>query len=204
MTLVTFLTYLLALFLASATPGPAMLAVISTGIGRGVAPALACGLGIALSDLLLVSVVLAGLAVIAQTFGWIFFVIKYAGAAYLIYLGYRMWRAASHVQADVSRESGGCGRSLLLGAAIAFGNPKAILFHASLMPLILDIGSLDASGVIIVLAAVFGVNIVTMGSYAVLAGMSSRWLRTPRAVRAVNRLGGSAMIGTGVLIATKS
>ncbi|WP_280137726.1 LysE family transporter [Ensifer sp. Root278] len=60
MTLAVISTYALALFLAAVTPGPAMFAVISTSISRGVGPALACGFGIALSDMVLVSVALAG------------------------------------------------------------------------------------------------------------------------------------------------
>lgn len=203
MTLVAFVTYVLALFLASATPGPAMLAVISTGISRGVRPALACGVGVALSDMVLVSVVLAGLSVIAQTFGWLFLAMKYAGATYLIFLGWRMWRAASPLRADSAAGETGIARSLMLGVAIGFGNPKAILFHASLMPLILDIGSLNALGIASVLAAVFSVNVATMGGYAILSSASSRWFRSPKAVRAVNRVGGGAMIGTGMLIAAR-
>ncbi|WP_245296079.1 LysE family transporter [Sinorhizobium sp. Sb3] len=56
MTLAVISTCALALFLAAVTPGPAMFAVISTSISRGVGPALACGFGIALSDMVLVSV----------------------------------------------------------------------------------------------------------------------------------------------------
>ncbi|OCO99076.1 MULTISPECIES: LysE family translocator [unclassified Ensifer] len=204
MSLAVFFAYMLALFLAAVTPGPAMFAVISTSISRGVGPALACGLGIALSDMVLVSVALAGLTVIAQTFGWLFLAIKYAGAAYLIFLGYRMWRAAATVAAEATSGERGWIRSLALGAAIGFGNPKAILFHASLMPLILDLDSLDQFGIATVLAVVFAVNIVTMGGYALLSAASSRWFRTTRAMRALNRVAGSTMIATGVVIAARS
>ncbi|HEV7320690.1 MAG TPA: LysE family translocator [Ensifer sp.] len=198
------IAYMLALFLAAATPGPAMFAVISTSISRGLGPALACGLGVALSDVVLVSVALAGLTVIAQTFGWLFMVIKYAGAAYLVFLGYRMWRAAATVDAEAASGERGWMRSLALGAAIGFGNPKAILFHASLMPLILDLDSLDRFDIATVLAVVFAVNVVTMGGYALLSSASSRWFRTTRAVRALNRVAGGAMIATGVVIAARS
>lgn len=204
MTLAVISTYALALFLAAVTPGPAMFAVISTSISRGVGPALACGFGIALSDMVLVSVALAGLTVIAQTFGWLFLAIKYAGAGYLIFLGYRMWRAAATVEAEVASGERRWMRSLALGAAIGFGNPKAILFHASLMPLILDLESLDRFGIGTVLAVVFAVNVVTMGGYALLSAASSRWFRTTRAVRALNRVAGSAMIATGLAIAARS
>ena len=76
----------------------------------------------------LVSVVLVGLTVVAQTFGWLFFVLKYAGAVYLVVLGYRMWRAAGKSAGAVPSPERGLSRQFVVGAAVAFGNPKALLF----------------------------------------------------------------------------
>jgi threonine/homoserine/homoserine lactone efflux protein len=160
-------------------------------------------LGIALSDVALVSVVLAGLSVIAQTFGSFFFVIRYAGAVYLIVLGYQMWRTDGHAKGQMPAADTNLARQVVLGAAIGFGNPKAILFHASLMPLILDITQLDMFGITALLTTVLVVNIISMGSYAVLSGASSRWFRTPGSTRIINRLAGGTMIGTGVLIVAR-
>ncbi|MBP0651722.1 LysE family transporter, partial [Mycobacterium tuberculosis] len=78
------LAYALALFVAAVTPGPAMFAVISSGVGRGTPSALAFALGVAIGDTALVSLALVGLTVVAQTFGWLFVAIKYGGALYLI------------------------------------------------------------------------------------------------------------------------
>lgn len=198
-----FVAYCLALLLAVATPGPAMFAVITTGVSRGTFSALVVGLGVALSDVVLVGVALAGLVAIAQSFSWLFTVIKYAGAGYLIFLGYRMWRAGSRFEAGATVQPVGAARQLGLGAAIAFGNPKAILFHASLMPLILDVGTLGAFDIAVIMMAVFAVNGLTMGTYAVLAGASSRWFRSATAMRVLNRTAGGAMIGTGVFVAAR-
>ncbi|AJD46084.1 LysE family translocator [Rhizobium sp. SEMIA 4085] len=203
MSVTALIAYCLALLLAVATPGPAMFAVITTGVSRGTFSALTVGLGIALSDVVLVNIALAGLVAIAQSFSWLFTAMKYAGAGYLIFLGYRMWRAASGFEAPEGVQPASATRQLGLGAAIALGNPKAILFHASLMPLILNVGSLSAFDVAIIMMVVFGVNTLTMGTYAVLAGASSRWFRSAGAIRALNRTAGGAMIGTGVLIAAR-
>jgi threonine/homoserine/homoserine lactone efflux protein len=94
-------------------------------------------------------------------------------------------------------------RQLGLGAATAFGNPKAILFHASLMPLILNVSALNTFDIAIVMMVVFGINSLTMGTYAVLAGASSGRFRSAGAMRALNRTAGGAMIGTGVFIAAR-
>ncbi len=90
MTLAAFLAYCTAVTIAAATPGPAMFAVISTGIARGFAPAFLTGVGVALADAVLVILALLGLVALVQAFEWLFLVLKYAGAAYLVWLGIRM------------------------------------------------------------------------------------------------------------------
>ncbi|MCB8822069.1 LysE family translocator [Microvirga rosea] len=203
MTTTALIAYVAALFLAAATPGPAMFAVISTGLTRGARSGVAVGLGSAAGDMALVSLALVGLAALAAAFGWVFAVVKYAGAAYLIWIGIKMWRKAAEALQDAPARPGGRFRSAVLGAAIAFGNPKAILFHASLMPLLLDISALRASDIAVVLAAVCFVNVATMSFYAALAGRASQWFRTPARMRWVGRVAGGAMVGTGALIATR-
>jgi threonine/homoserine/homoserine lactone efflux protein len=203
MTATAMIAYAAALLVAVATPGPAMFGVISTGLARGVSTAVAVGLGIALGDILLVSVALLGLGTIAATFGWVFTTVKFAGAAYLIWIGIKMWRSTPELTNLKPTQSRHPLRNVGLGAAMALGNPKAILFHASLMPLLLDLGALTILDAGVVLGIVFMVNTVTMGVYGLLSGQASSWLRTPGRVRWMNRIAGSAMIGTGALIASR-
>ncbi|RJT36158.1 LysE family translocator [Mesorhizobium waimense] len=203
MTLTAFLAYCAAITLAAATPGPAMFAVITSGVSRGFVRAFMAGVGIAAGDAVLVILALLGLVALAQTFEWVFLALKYAGAAYLVFLGIRMWRSAA-VQTDgPTAAQPRLSRSFFLGASIALGNPKAILFHASIMPLILDLDTMTFADGVLVIAVVISVNIVTMGVYAALAGRASGWFRTPNRMRLMNRFAGSAMIGTGALIAAR-
>lgn len=204
MTASLLIAYALALMLACATPGPAMFAVLSTGLSRGLTAALGFVLGIALGDIVLVSIALAGLVAIAQSFTWIFSLIKFAGAGYLIYLGYRVWKSAGNMQELLKPEPVNAIRQIAVGAAVGIGNPKAILFHASLMPLILNVTALTPTDIAIVLAVVFSINVTVMGIYVSLASASASWLRSARALRILNRTAGGAMIGTGVLIAARS
>ncbi|MBP0575625.1 hypothetical protein J8J27_33395, partial [Mycobacterium tuberculosis] len=78
-------------------------------------------------------------------------------------------------------------RQVLAGVAVACGNPKALLFHASLMPLILDIRHLTAVDLAAVLLIVPAVNLAAMGGYAVLSGAAARWFRSTAATRLLNR-----------------
>ncbi|TPK99258.1 LysE family translocator [Mesorhizobium sp. B2-4-12] len=203
MTPTAFLAYCAAITLAAATPGPAMFAVITNGVSRGFRRAFMAGVGVAAGDAVLVTLALLGLVALAQTFEWVFLLLKYAGAAYLIYLGIRMWRAAAAQPDKPQATEARLSRSFLLGASIALGNPKAILFHASIMPLILNLDTMTFFDGLLVVAVVISVNVVTMGIYAALAGRASGWFTTPRRMRLMNRFAGSAMIGTGALIAAR-
>jgi threonine/homoserine/homoserine lactone efflux protein len=204
MTVTAFLAYCAAITLAAATPGPAMFAVITNGISRGFVRAFMAGVGVAAGDAVLVTLTLAGLVALAQTFEWIFLLLKYAGAAYLIFLGVRIWRAAVAAQSDGSHQTPvRLSRSFFLGASIALGNPKAMLFHASIMPLILNLDAMTFADGLLVVLVVISVNIVVMGLYAAMAGRAAGWFRTPKRIRLMHRLAGGAMIGTGALIAAR-
>lgn len=203
MTTTAAVAYAVALFIAAATPGPAMLAVLSTGIVKGSRPALFMGAGVAIGDVILVSLAMIGLAAAAAAFGWLFGFVKYAGAAWLVWLGIRMWRAPVQPLDEAEAREHRLSRQFWLGGAIALGNPKAILFHASLMPLLMDVTRLTLADALVIVAIVAAVNLVIMSGYALLAGRAARWLRTPARIRAVNRVAGGTMVGAGALIATR-
>ncbi len=204
MSVTVFVAYAIAVFIAAVTPGPTVFALISSGVSRGTQNALAFAVGIAVADVVMVSLVLVGLTVVAQTFGWLFVVLKYAGAVYLVVLGYHLWRTAGRPVGTLPEVQRRLTRQFLVGVAIALGNPKALLFHISLTPLLLDIHAMRPLDYLTVVAIVLTVDLVTMGGYAVLSGTARRWLRTTRAVRLMNRAAGSVMIGSGVLIATRA
>ncbi|BCH32705.1 lysine transporter LysE [Mesorhizobium sp. L-8-10] len=201
MTLAAFLAYCAAITLAAATPGPAMFAVISTGLSRGFMPAVLAGAGVALADAILVVLALLGLVALVQAFEWILLVLKYAGAAYLVWLGVKMWRAPA--AAEGKPAGGSRARPFVLGASIGLSNPKAILFHASIMPLILDLDVLTITDGMVVIAVVIGANAVVMGIYAGLSTGAARLFGTERRMRMVNRISGGAMISAGALIASR-
>ena len=196
----SLIAYAVALILAVATPGPAMIAVISKGVAQGTRPALVAASGVAVADVLLGSLALAGLVAILALFGWVMIVIKFAGR--------HLSRSGS-----ASRCGGPCRKSARLrtrarsdfgaGLAVALGNPKAILFHASLMPLIIDLRLLDWSSAATILLIIFTVNLTVMSGYALLAGRGGRWLRTPARLKWMNCAAGGSMVGAGIAIAAR-
>jgi threonine/homoserine/homoserine lactone efflux protein len=192
-----------ALLLAVATPGPAMFTVIGTGLSRGPRPAAAIGLGIAVGDVLLVAAALLGLAALIDSAEWMLSVIQYGGALYLLYTGIRLWRSIPVTASREAMAGQGLFGSSAPGLAVALSNPKAMLFHASLMPLLLNVRRVSWADAGIIFIIVAAVNLLAMGGYALLAGRASHWFRSSARVRRLNRICGGAIAATAILIACR-
>ena len=126
-------------FVVSATPGPNMLLVMSHGARFGLRAAVMTMAGCMTALLCMMSISAAGLGALLHSFPAVFDALRYLGAAYLAYLGYKLWRsgvsgqaeAADHQQEAISRSGGSCYRQ---GLAVAASNPKAIVFSAAFFP----------------------------------------------------------------------
>lgn len=200
MTAASLLAYALALVLAVATPGPAMIALIARSAARGAPSGVQMALGIAVADMILGSLALLGLAALLASYAWMLAVLKYAGAFYLLWLGIRMWRSpTAHGVADSPTSGGSTGT----GLAVGLSNPKAMLFHASLMPLIIDLRLLDWPSAAAILSIIFLANFSVMSVYAVTAGAGGRRIRSSSRLKWMNRLASGAMLGAGAAIATR-
>src|SRR4051812_34078846 len=96
-----------ALLIAAASPGPGIAAIVARVLGRGLDGTIAFTTGMAIGDVVWLTFAIVGLAALAQAFHEVFLVVKYAGAAYLLYLAYKLWTApakAHEVVAESSRE----------------------------------------------------------------------------------------------------
>ena len=183
-------------------PGPAVTAVVARVLARGPRGSVAYVAGVAAGALVWFSVAAAGLAALAATFAPIFVVIRYAGAAWLLYLAWKLWTApprALTVSGDIDE-----GRGLFLaGLALNLGNPKAIVFFLALLPSVVELGELtplafaELAGVIVtVVAGVFS-------TYVLLAARLHRLFASPRALRLVNRGSSVAVAGAAVAVAAR-
>jgi threonine/homoserine/homoserine lactone efflux protein len=192
------------LLLAAASPGPGVAALVARVVGRGARGAGAFAAGLILGDLVWLAVAILGLAVVAQTFHEVFLVIKYAGAGYLAYLAYRMWTAPIRprdVAGDTRRD--GYVRLFFAGLAVTLGNPKVVAFYLALLPTLIDLprvglfGYVELAGIsVVILTAVFG-------AYVLAAARARTLFCSPRAMRLLNRAGGTMMAGAAVAVAAK-
>jgi threonine/homoserine/homoserine lactone efflux protein len=192
------------LLVAAASPGPGIAALVARVIGRGIEGAGAFAAGLILGDLVWLAVATLGLAVVAQAFHEIFLVIKYAGAAYLVYLAYRMWTAPvlpRDIAADRHRD--GRARLFLGGLALTLGNPKVVAFYLALLPNLIDLARVGLFGYVELASICVVVLTLVFGVYAVAAARARTLFRSPRAMRLLNRAGGTMMAGAAVAVATK-
>lgn len=197
--------FALALTLAVASPGPGVVSVIASSIGRGFAVGAATTLGIVCGDLCFFAFAIFGLALVAQTMGELFLVVKFAGAAYLIYLGIKLWRApVAAIGVDVPKPTRrSLGRDVLAGLGLTLGNPKTIAFYVGLMPSFVDLDHLQLRD----MAALAVIDVLVVGGvlllYAAFAARARLSFTRPSRLRALNRTAGTAMIGAGVAVAAR-
>lgn len=196
--------YCSALLLAAASPGPGIAAIVARVLGRGMAGAVAFTAGVAIGDVVWLTLAVAGLALLAQTFHLLFLVVKWAGIAYLLYLAWQMWRqpvVAHEVKANTTSE-----RPLSLffgGLAVTMGNPKVMVFYLALLPTLVDLAGLTIVAYLQLVAATLAVLTVVFGGYLLLAARARRLFTSPRSMRAVHRTSACAMAGAAAWVATR-
>lgn len=203
MTLHTALSFFLALFIFGITPGPGVFAVLGRALASGAGACVGLSLGMVVSDMLYLLFACLGLAAIASQWGEVFTVIRWAGAAYLIYLGVRLWRAPVVTGAPVAISRRDQAAGFVQGFLISASNPKVILFYMAFLPTFMDLTALDALDVILALGLSLVALMLALMSIALGAARARRLLSTPRAAQRLNRGAGSIMIGAGVFLATR-
>ena len=188
-----------------AIPGPTVLLVISYALGHERRTAFATVAGVALGDFTAMTASMLGLGALLATSATVFTVLKWVGAAYLVYLGFKLWRApiaepggeGGIVDAPAEKPLRIFGHAYLVTAL----NPKSIIFFVAFLPQFLDPSGSVALQLAVFEATFLVLAIANASAYALLAGMARSQIRKPGVQRIVNRTGGSLMIGAGVLAA---
>jgi threonine/homoserine/homoserine lactone efflux protein len=190
--LLVFATAYLAVLIL---PGPGVTALIARVLARGLDGVPAFIAGFVTGALVWFAIAATGLALLAETFASVFIAVRYAGAAYLLYLAWKLWTASAQPLSAGETVPGHRSRLFLTGMAINLGNPKVMVFFLALLPavvrldLLQPLGFTELAGVIVVIAS--GV----LSAYAIVAARARKLFTTPRAVRLLNR-------GTGTVMAT--
>lgn len=195
-----YLAYCITAWVALTIPGPTVLLVISYAINGGRRTGFSTVPGVILGDLVAMTCSLAGLGAVLAASAAAFTVLKWIGAAYLVWLGIKMWRQSGSLPSMATNDSPG--RGMFSHAFIVTAlNPKGIAFFVAFMPQFIN-HSAPALPQFVIMGATFlvlgGINVFL---YATLAGTMSGFMRRPRTRRIMSRTGGSLLISAGLMTA---
>ena len=193
------LPYVLACLLFAVIPGPSVSIVIANSLAGGTRAGLFTILGTSLSMISMVFIVAVGLEAVMTLVSGAFEIIKLAGAAYLVWIGWKMFRSSGQlVMADGDRLP--VGRYIWQGALTNWSNPKTLLFLSAFLPQFVDL-SRPAFGQIMTLGIIcLAVAALSDSVYALAAGQARHLLSVAR-VRMLNRVSGLVLMAGGVWLA---
>ena len=197
--------FAIAYALVVISPGPGLASFVGQILGHGIKAAPAQALGIYAGDLVWYTLAATGLAALANTFAGVFMVMKWLGAAYLLYLAWKMWRAEPH-RLDAVADRGPMSHWNLFVSSlmVTLSNPKAIVFYLAVLPAIIDLRHLSLRDYAIGLGLIAVILFAILAVYAVAAHAARGFFRSPQALKMLNRVSGTAIAGAAVVIAARS
>lgn len=200
---ISWLLFLAASVALITTPGQDFILVMSRSVTQGQSAGVITALGISVGLMVHTLLATLGLGVILKTSEWLFFAVKTAGAAYLIYLGIQSLRSAKNSLALVSGERRSLQRLFLDGAISNVANPKIAIFYLAFLPQFVSADTARPAASLFILGLTFAaLTFVIKGPLALVAGRLASWLRSHPAVLAgLYRTSGIVLIALGIKLA---
>lgn len=204
MALETWLAFFIACWVISLSPGAGAVASMSAGLQYGFWRGYWNALGLQLGLALQIAIVAAGVGAVLATSAMAFSLIKWFGVAYLVYLGYKQWKALpSDLAAGAAERPIGRPLTLMLrGFLVNSSNPKAIVFMLAVLPQFIDVHAPLLPQYLLMGFTMILVDLVVMAGYTALASHVLRALRTPRQQRLMNRSFAALFVAAAGLLAT--
>ena len=202
MSIETWLAFVAASTVLLIIPGPTILLVISYALGRGMRAALPVAVGVALGDFTAMTLSLLGLGALLAASALLFTIFKWAGAAYLVWLGLALWRAGARLEVQGRKDEapafGMLGHAWLVTAL----NPKSITFFIAFLPQFIDPTVGFWNQMLIFEATFLGLAFANAIGYGLIASRARGLVQNQRAIGIFNRVGGSLLIGAGLAAAS--
>ncbi|MEC7304748.1 MAG: LysE family translocator [Pseudomonadota bacterium] len=198
-----FIPFLIASAILLATPGPTILLVVSYALAQGRGVAVAVVGGVILGDLMAMSATLLGLGVILTASAGLFTVMKWAGAAYLAWMGWRMIRSAGTATADLADVAGKSKSAAFRDSAlVTLLNPKSIGFFVAFVPQFIDPATAFAPQFTVMITTFVGLGGANALAYALLAATLRDKIARPDRMAWLQRGGGAVLIGLAIFTTT--
>lgn len=200
MTFETWLAFVVSTVVMLAIPGPTTLMVIGQSLAAGRRHALPLVAGVSLGGLSAITLSLAGLGALLATSALAFTALKWAGAAYLVYLGVKMWRTPVPHGLPVAIPARTAFRQAFVVTAL---NPKGIAFFVAFVPQFISPEAAFLPQATLLVASFATLEAINAAIFATLAGRMSSLVQRPSVRRGLNRAGGGVLVGAGLALAFK-
>lgn len=205
MSLETWALYFLAILILTASPGPSSLLCMTKGVTQGFKVGVFTALGSLSAITIILTLSFTGLGLIIASSELVFNVIKYVGAAYLIYLGIRALMSKEEeyqLEQGQTRETISPLKHYVSGFIVGSSNPKAILFFTALFPQFINPELSLVSQYLVFTTTFVVMEFSWLAIYAFLGAKSSNWLFAKGRAKIFNRVTGGVFIGAGTVLST--
>jgi len=200
----TWLAFTAAAAVLLVIPGPTILLVVSYALGQGWRTALPMAVGVALGDFTAMTLSMLGLGALLAASATLFTVLKWIGAAYLVWLGLKLWRSGGMLEAAPRTDAVSAIRMLGHAWLVTALNPKSITFFVAFLPAFLDPHADFLTQMLVFETTFLVLAFANAFGYALVASKARGLVGNPRALKIVNRTGGGLLIGAGVATVTLS
>ena len=203
MSLEVWALFVLTESLLCLTPGPAVLLVIAQALTRGAAASMWATLGILTGNAVYFALSATGLGAVLLASYELFSLVRWLGAAYLIWLGVRPWmgRRAAPALAPGATGAAGRRRTFANGFVLQTANPKALLFFVALLPQFIEATGHVAVQVLVLAVTSVAIELVVLLAYGAAAGRLHALAVNPRFARLADGVAGAMLVTAGVGVA---
>jgi threonine/homoserine/homoserine lactone efflux protein len=195
----TWLAFVAASAVLLLIPGPTILLVVSYALGQGRKVAFPVAAGVALGDFTAMTLSMLGVGALLSASATLFAALKWIGAAYLVWLGIKLFRAGGKVGVTASGDAAGTGRMIAHAWLVTALNPKSLTFFIAFLPQFLDPAGDFLAQTLIFESTFLVLAAANAFGYALVATRARRALGRPSLLAWVNRAGGSVLVGAGVM-----
>lgn len=180
--------YMLACWVISISPGAGAIASMSSGLNYGFRRGYWNAIGLQLALLVQIAIVAAGVGVLFATTPLAFFVVKWFGVLYLLYLAYIQWTTKTQsIDIPTEQPTKSIPKLILYGFIVNISNPKAIVFLLAVLPQFLDLSKPQWIQYVIIAATMITIDLIVMAGYTGLAAKVLRLLKSPKQQKYMNR-----------------
>ncbi|MGH8198837.1 MAG: LysE family translocator [Steroidobacteraceae bacterium] len=193
-----FAAYCLAVAILLLIPGPVVTLVVANSLSHGSRSGVVTVAGASIGNAILLGATAVGLVAFFRLLSEVFEIVRWVGAAYLIWLGIKAWRAHGPQEAAVAPAAARSAHAVFLqGFLIAITNPKAIFFYIAFLPQFVDPRLPAGPQLLLMIGTMIFMGLLSDSAYALLAARARGWFTVPKRRRLQSRIAGTLLIGVG-------